>query len=246
VRELVYLSDRKLDQFLPTLRSLWPRPTVTVKTQVVEIGIDSSLNDQKNALKHLAKVIAHIERSARWFLDPGISPGQWVHFEAPLNYLVVDMADRDLVFFVDRNNATADYPTGGATRLVLHCSGAHLRTELSPAKVAAPPGDEIGGSGPGLFSADSVQLLLRTLHAQRTPTAEHLPPEEVFQHLPKATSRLLHAIDARIFPETAAWMAGYARVTASFALPADDSREPVRYIIASPLYIEYATPPGIR
>lgn len=248
MRELVYLSDRKLEQFLPTLRSFWPRPKINVKAELVEISLDPALDAEKNRLKQLARVIAHIEKSARWFLDPPATAGQWVHFEAPLNYLVVNRDNGDQVFFVDRSFATTDYPTGGTTRLILHCSGAHLRTENRPLRLAAPPGDNVtidDGSGAGVFTADNIELLLRTLSTQRQPSdQDHRPPPAAWvEHLPTATTKLLHAIDARLYPETAAWMAGYARITASFAVPTSPLEGTARYIIASPLYIEYAKPP---
>lgn len=47
---------------------------------------------------------------------------------------------------------------------------------------------------------------------------------------------LLHAIDARTPAGTAAWMRGYARVTA--LLTADDTH--ARCLVASPLTVEYA------
>lgn len=243
MRELVYLSDRKLEQFLPALRSLWPRPKISFRSQLVEFDVAPTQDGQRDRLRHLARVIAHIEKSARWFLDPDVSAGHWVHFEAPLNYLVLNS---ELVFFVDRPTATPDYPAGGAGRLVLHCSSAHLRMETPPTRMSAPQGDPVpvpaSGSGPGILSVDNIQLLLKSLHARNQPADEPRPlPEEHTWYLPAATSRLLRAIDARVHPETAAWMAGYARVTASFDLPA---AAPVRHVIASPLYIEYATPPS--
>lgn len=247
MRELVYLSDRKLEQFLPALRSFWPKPVVNVKTQLVEISVNAALDVEKSKLKHLAQVIAHIEKSARWFLDPQATAGQWVNFEAPLNYLMVNRGDRDLVFFVDRNVATADYPTGGSARLLLHCSSTHLRIGNRLTRVPAPPGESVvmgGGSGPDVFVEDSIKLLLKTLRSQGPPSNENqpLPAVMLASHLPSATTRLLRAIDARLYPETAAWMAGYARITASFAVPSS-FEESVRYILASPLYIEHTIPP---
>jgi hypothetical protein len=87
---------------------------------------------------------------------------------------------------------------------------------------------------------DSVQLLLDDLAPQGRPADEPLPRQDS-RHLPTAVSRLLRAIDARVHLETAAWMAGYARVTADVSTRADRSVEPVRHVIASPLYIEYTT-----
>jgi Family of unknown function (DUF7019) len=245
VRELVYLSDRKLEQFLPTLRSLWPRPKINIKTPPIEVGLEPVSEADKKKLKHLARVIAHLEESARWFLDPGISPGEWAHFEAPLNYLVVESDDRELVFFVDRGKASADYPEGGTDRLILHCSSHHLLVENRPARVPAPSGGGLGldpgASGPGIFGLDAMELLLSRLHDRPGPSDEDYRPlgSGIADNLSRAVNRLVQTIDRRVHPETAAWMAGYARITACCPAPTPGTR----YIIASPLYIEYATPP---
>lgn len=255
MRELVYLSDRKLEQFLPTLRSLWPRPKFGIKTPVVEIAVEPGQDAERGKLKQLARVIAHIERSARWFAAPEAGPGQWVHFEAPLNYLVLDGGPvPGMTLFVDRATPSADYPTAGATRLVLHCSGSHLRIEDRPRKIATPTGQEVAipdpsaayASGSGVFTANTINLLLSTLRSQPAPSdGDVIPPRSgTKQHLPGATAELLRAIDGRVHPETAAWMAGYARITANFTSQANGNARPVRYVIASPLYIEYASPPA--
>jgi hypothetical protein len=251
VRELVYLSDRKLEQFLPTLRSFWPRPKVNLKSPVADVALEPVQDAEKNRIRHLARVIADIEISARWFTDPDVKAGQWIHFEAPLNHLEVDSDGMDIVFFVDPKTATANYPTGGSTRLILHCSGSHLRTRNPPTRVDRPNGEQVrlvqpSGSGPGVFTVDNIQLLLRLLRSQPQPVDNDKPPLPIPPRqlrLPTAVSRLLRAIDSRVFPETAAWMAGYARVTASVAAPGK-RLHPAHYLIASPLYVEYAAPPS--
>lgn len=247
MRELVYLSDRKLEQFLPALRSMWPRPKVNIKTPVVEIGVEPAPEAERSKLKQLARVIAHIERTARWYADPGAAAGQWVHFEAPLNYLVLDGGPvPGMVLFVDRATRSADYPEAGSTRLILHCSSNHLRVEGRPQKVIPPTGLDMEpaaylGSGAAAFTSNNVDLLIGLLRSQ-PPAADGrsvVPDHNTGRHLPGATVDLLRAIDGRTHPETAAWMAGYARVTACFV----GGTRPTRYVIASPLYIEYAPPP---
>jgi hypothetical protein len=245
VRELVYLSDSKLEQFLPELRSFWPRPKVNIKSPILEIGMEPTDDAEKKRLKHLARVLAEIERSARWFTEPDITTGQWVHFEAPVNYLTVNIDHQDVVFFADRGTASKDYPTGGAVRLLLHCSAKHLITGRAPVRVSRPAGELVevydiheSASRGGWFTIDTVEHLLQKLRYYPQPAdtrrAELL---ERTPRLPGAISRLLRAIDGRVFPETAAWMAGYARISANLT---DGDK---RYVVASPLYVEYATPP---
>ncbi|HEV8562267.1 MAG TPA: SAVMC3_10250 family protein [Actinophytocola sp.] len=247
MRELVYLSDSKLEQFLPELRSFWPRPKVNLKLPILEIGMEPAGDAEKKRLKHLARVIAEIERSARWFTEPDIATGQWVHFEAPLNYLTVNTSHQDVAFFVDRGTASKDYPTGGTVRLLLHCSGTHLIMGQAPVKVSRPVGElvkvhsDIPASFPssgGWLTVDNVEHLLQKLRYYPQPAdTRRAEPLERTPRLPVAISRLLLAIDGRVFPETAAWMAGYARISAN--LTDGDNR----YVVASPLYVEYATPP---
>ncbi|SDJ28339.1 hypothetical protein SAMN05192558_11473 [Actinokineospora alba] len=243
MRELVYLSDRKLEQFLPALRSMWPRPKVNIKTPVLEIGVEPTPEAERSKLKQLARVIGHIERTARWYTDPGAVAGQWVHFEAPLNYLVLDGGPvPGMTLFVDR---AGGHPEAGRSRLVLHCSGTHLRIEDRPRTVVPPAGQAVepaphSGSGAGAFTANTIDLLLGVLRAQPPATdgTSVVPAPSAGRHLPAATAELLRTIDGRTHPETAAWMAGYARITANFVGPGS-----VRHVIASPLYIEYALPP---
>ncbi|MBC6448093.1 hypothetical protein GPZ80_13035 [Actinokineospora sp. HBU206404] len=186
----------------------------------------------------MARVIAHIERTARWYDDPAAVAGHWVHFEAPLNYLVLDGGPvPGMTLFVDR----ATQP--GSTRLILHCSSNHLRIEGRAQAVAPPAGHTVetadsGGSGAGAIT-NNIDLLIGLLSAQPSASDGHVvaPNHYAGRHLPGATIDLLRTIDGRTHPETAAWMAGYARVTANFVVGT------TRYVIASPLYIEYAPPP---
>jgi hypothetical protein len=243
VRELIYLSDRKLAQFLPSLRQLQRWPRIAVKTPVVDAFWEPTADDRKQQQRQLERVIAQIELSARWFADPAAGPGQWIQFEAPLNCLVPER-NRGLLFLLDRPAPTPGYPTAGALRLLLHGSAAHLVPTVRPAPVATPTTEvEVDYapdmSGPAPFTVDTVGVLLSLLGEQSSPTTDqHQAPDgRVLRHLPDAVAALIAAMDARVYPETAAWMTGYARVTVTLA-------DPTRCVIATPLYIEYTTPPS--
>ncbi|MFP1624025.1 SAVMC3_10250 family protein [Streptomyces sp. 5K101] len=100
----MYLSDRKLRQFVPEHGRNWIgrrltafRATTPVGEFELEAAADSDSTGQK--LKHLASVIRHVEEQALWFQDPDVRAGQWVYFEAPLNIFVVDIAP-DTVLFI--------------------------------------------------------------------------------------------------------------------------------------------------
>jgi len=68
------------------------------------------------------------------------------------------------------------------------------------------------------------------------------------RQLPGGTELLLRALDSQLRPETATWMAGYARVTADMSHMIHPRkrkrRKPVRYVVASPLYVEYTSSPA--
>src|SRR5215831_8261605 len=89
MHEVIYLSDAKLERFLPRLRSLWPRPKIGVRPPFGSLDLDLAPDAKKARLQHLKKVVDEIGLDAKWFTDPNAQPGQWVQFEAPLNYVIL-------------------------------------------------------------------------------------------------------------------------------------------------------------
>lgn len=85
MRELVYLSEAKLSQFLPEKPPWWSRlgrnAKLEVSAPVGKAGLDIGEPATKPTEARLAAVIAEIEKSAKWFDDPVVRPGEWVHFE---------------------------------------------------------------------------------------------------------------------------------------------------------------------
>ncbi|MET9544228.1 SAVMC3_10250 family protein [Streptomyces sp. NPDC006627] len=254
MRELVYLSDGKLEQFLPTLRSTWRRPKVTLSSPFGGAEFDLAPEAERARLKHLERVTREIEASAKWFADDDISPGSWVAFEAPLNYVVLGGRFANLLMFTDIKNRTADYPTGGRIRLLMHGSARHLLTSRRPPEVEPPNevdlpvyGDR--GSDHELWVemlVNSHDLLLETLRPEGvevSPSSGYVRSRRQ-EVLGDAVRSLINALDAKVHPETAATLIGYARVTAclDFHQQLAPRAEYVRhaYVIASPLYVEYA------
>jgi hypothetical protein len=92
---------------------------------------------------------------------------------------------------------------------------------------------------------DSITLLLNEMGRQADAASGEYrkPAQHARPHLPTAAARLLRAVDSRMFVDLAAWMAGYARVTTAFT---DGSGKRVRYVVATPLYVEYVPPPVIE
>jgi hypothetical protein len=129
MRELVYLSKRKLATFHPELPAARADPP--------------SLDD---VLAYLTETPGKL----RWYAEDGLRPGQWIQFEALLSWEVMDLEDaRPVVFFAE--------PDVTATpRLVLHGSPRHLLEEPEapqeqptsqavrrvPYRLADPDGDQ--------------------------------------------------------------------------------------------------------
>lgn len=123
VRELVYLSKRKLRQFdLGWWRDLRARVKATIKPPGIELTVETDV--RRSDLAVLDAVIAALERSDRapvWFTED-VQPGQWVRFEAPMSYTTIGTA----IVFLDVDEQSQAYPSGGQVRLMLHGSAVHL------------------------------------------------------------------------------------------------------------------------
>lgn len=219
---MIYLSDRKLSQFLPGLRSAWPRQRVSFSTPFGGMDVDPSAGPDLRG-KHLTRVVRHVEESARWYTEEGLRPGQWVAFEAALNYFVLDTVDPSMVLF-------ADTPSGDPTvRLLLHGSVEHLITTVWPRVTDAA--QESGELVQNLLGsqASAPGALLTALSDGLGTGADGQRPSLV-----TALRGLLDRIDAQTHAETAADLRGYARVTTGFT-----SGDGTGLIVASPLYVEY-------
>jgi hypothetical protein len=266
VRELVYLSESKMEQFIPDLSSLWPKPRITIKTPFAGLDLDMSSTRKKSQLKHLKLIVKQIERSARWFGDQYLCAGEWAAFEAPLNYLTMKCGESvQVLFFVDPARPVDNYASGG-TRLLLHGSPGNLIDSHTIGLTAPQPDGEqstlrfssdpaaYGSSHPKTlgYVANNVGALMGSFsRISATATSPHQRDCEAVVHwLPKATAQILSAIDGQVYPETAAWMKGYARITAiltaqpaSFEDEVPQDNRATRYIVATPLYVERSSPP---
>jgi hypothetical protein len=100
VRELVYLSKRKLRKFdLGWWRDLRARVKATIKPPGIEFTVETDI--RRSDLSALDTVIVAPERSDRapvWFTE-NVQPGQWVHFEAPMSYTTIGNASAELDHF---------------------------------------------------------------------------------------------------------------------------------------------------
>jgi hypothetical protein len=267
MRELVYLSESKMEQFIPDLRSLWPKPRITIKTPFAGLDLDLSSTRKKSQVKHLKLIVKQIERSARWLGDQYLCPGEWAAFEAPLNYLIMRCGESvQVLFFVDPAQPVDNYASGGTTRLLLHGSPGNL-LDSHTIRLTAPQSDgeestlkfsrdpaAYGCSHPETlgYVANNVGTLMGSFsRISATATNPDQRNSEGMVHwLPRATTQILSAIDAQVYSETAVWMKGYARITAiltdqpvSLEHGTSQANCSTRYIIATPLYVERSRPP---
>ncbi|MEV6702485.1 SAVMC3_10250 family protein [Streptomyces sp. NPDC051453] len=270
MRELVYLSDSKLQQFVPDERRgrIGRRlSALRVTTPVGGLELESAgvPDTERHRQRHLALVVRHIEERALWFQDGTARSGSWVYFEAPLNLL--STPDDDTVLFVDPEpGAVEEYDQSDGSRLLLHGSAGHLcstnalpvealRTNDTATSRSAQPRLVIKGSGPAIPAG---VLKDPALSSSRAPTAEApdappLPPDHLSavagaerllerpQPRPEwGTHLLLDTLQPYNSPWTASWMRGYARVTARVPLSAREGLH-TTCVIATPLYVERAS-----
>lgn len=237
MRELIYLSEHKLQQFMTNKSPSW-RGRVRVEGDIkipgiggVKVGPADPAQD-KHTGSDLEKVIKSLESSGRaagWFADEESQPGQWVYFEAPLSYMVIGGS----VIFLDLGKPTDSYPTGGVVRLMLHGSRIHLTGSTSVQEI---PMRAIGRSRFYAMMRDLDRYLTaeeEELDASTTPATEG-------ESLSYKLYRIITILDRSMeLDHTAAWMAGYARITA--ILP---STPGIGLVIATPLYVEYIAEPN--
>ncbi|WP_369126873.1 SAVMC3_10250 family protein [Amycolatopsis vastitatis] len=160
--------------------------------------------------------------------------GDWVFFEACLNYTISTFLDDDspersgldmLLFW--------DIPVseGRSNRLLLHGSPEHLLGYDS----IDPP-----AQGAWLIGGRSSALGFRSFIEQ---SQRNQVDSQKLEPYIMRLARLLERMDDRVPVEFATWMTGYARVTANFQSEA--SVRPGQVLLASPLYIELAGSPGL-
>jgi uncharacterized protein DUF7019 len=191
VRELVYLSERKLRQFQAPRRRRFSIREIGVPN-IVQVGVD------QQTISHLDAVVDHLQGMARWY-EEKVQVGQWVHFEARLAQQVVVSQEsglRVLLFAEPPGHA-------GTRRLVLHGAPDHLldhATEPNPADWDDPHGS----------SGAVVRPLMRHLATAldgKTSRADYR--DDLVD--------LTRFLDRELDPHTAAWLGGYARVTVNTA-----------------------------
>ncbi|MET7484384.1 SAVMC3_10250 family protein [Streptomyces sp. NPDC005538] len=237
MREVVYLSVGKLQQFLPTSRRVSRVGALRLTTPLGGVDLDAPApDDARSRLRHLQQVDNYLSTVARWFGEPGVRPGQWVRFEAPLRCVTLKGEYQHLVLFADPSpSEEPEYERTTGFRLLMHGSVRHLVGQ-APVPVAGPLLEELGGGADsaGTMFMTNAGHVVRTLAEESGQTAAASSADASPDR--NGVHDLLQAIDKRTPAGTAAWMRGYARVTA--LLPASNAY--AQCLVASPLAVEYA------
>ncbi|MFI7114556.1 SAVMC3_10250 family protein [Nonomuraea sp. NPDC050227] len=265
MRELVYVSERKLRQFSPrrSASGWWERITGLAIKGPFGLGEASVSLANGTSVRHLnlAQVIRYIERAHRplaSYLDEALEPGQWIKFEARLSYKFRRWEDgygqsRAMLFFWEPT--PHDSPT--VTRLLLHGSPAHL---VGAADVPETSFSFSHGPAFAEWLATIAEKENETIRKRINNKTVNLPPfiepakyagqtlrdldlglpiqrtpGEILQHELKRNEPTERFVDT-LASQMAGWMAGYAQVTAVLHL--DSKFDTSQLVVASPLFVE--------
>ncbi|MFF7927389.1 SAVMC3_10250 family protein [Streptomyces mirabilis] len=236
IREFVYLSDAKLQQFSQPRRFVLPG-AVRLTTPAVGVDVDAPAADsERDRMRRLEKLDKYLGERAEWFAEPGLRPGRWVWFEAPLRCVTLQGEYRHMVLFADpAPGEDPHYEQETGCRLLLHGSARHL-VGYTPVAVEGPALEGIdGGSSIGTTFLTTAGQAVRALSLEHDPVADGVMPPPTNLN-GSGVRDLMNAVDARHGQAPGAWMCGLARVTVE--LPATESA--ARCLVASPLSVEYA------
>lgn len=244
VREVVYLSEGKLNEFLPEPRRALPAVKLHAGVSLAGINVETpASNSVQDLRRHLKRVEKAMARHTPRHTESELAPGRWVRFEAALDWVTLRGRYQDLVLFVDRapDRARPD-PAGATRRVLLHGSARHLLGR-PPVQVDGPAltGLDGGGHSAGTAFVTNAGHAVSALAGASDP----LEPESGADGEPHPSRPLLHragirdllaALDAeRTEVSTSAVMTGYARVSALLPETATEAS----CLVASPLIVEY-------
>lgn len=227
MREVVYLSTGKLNEFVPEPRRALPAVKLHAGGSFAGVDLASPAPDSVREMRrHLARVEKRMGRDTPWYTEPGLAPGRWVRFEAALDWVTLRGSGQDLVLFVDPVDSSG---SGFQRRLLLHGSARHLR--------GGPPVQVDGPALTGLEGGHSAGTVFVTQAGHVVSALTPDSPEATSGPLSRTGVRdLLAALDAqRPTVSTAARVTGLARVSALLPAAGGDGG----CLVASPLIVEY-------
>jgi hypothetical protein len=227
VRELVYLSQAKLQQFRkPTSKrdglsggvkltaGLTGLPAVEANVDYDPVAAAAGTT----ATLDQAEEFIRSKWPVRWWAEEELEPGEWIQFETKLAYGVLTSpvnASRQILFFWGRDD------TDDSIQLLLHGSPRHLVHTHGEVPAGAVDASMVAG----LFSyLDGVDRGEMEAGATRRPGAR--------------VARIVRELRYIAPDETAGWLSGLARVT--FSAPGTSGQ---RLVVASPLVVEHVPAP---
>lgn len=90
MRELLYLSNKKLATFLPDRPSLSVQGAGSAGVGPISVTIDVSTASpagfDEATMKTFRRVVGHLEREAGYFTSPDLEAGQWIFFDVKMGY----------------------------------------------------------------------------------------------------------------------------------------------------------------
>lgn len=192
MRELIYLSDPKLRQFVDVRRSggwrgILKKLSGSIKVPLIEGNLEVTFETPSALPSNLERVYANILNRAKWYEDISVEPGNWVLFEAKLRCMT-GRSDRDtspVVVFFECARPGAQF----GRRLVLHGSARNLKRNKLQLKESKK---DIEASNPdrfatvlSIFSRPSAQFFFsRGCTEERTVSkflAQHNQPIDYFR-----------------------------------------------------------------
>jgi hypothetical protein len=224
MRELVYLSTRKLNGF-HQMGSSFTAATAEIGLQApgvsARFGVAPATGEPQAERRKLEKVIRHIDKRAAPWTDPNLAPGSWVRFDLPMGFSVFSefTGHHPVVLFA----GTAELD-GRELRLLLSGSPVHLLG-------ADFPKDNYWASQ-GRY-LDRLAVLIRDYDEIREDGDDDVR-DRLADMQPTTGQELLHAYAAaaRQSPQRArARLSGHARVL--LRLPEHD------LLAATPLYVQF-------
>jgi hypothetical protein len=245
MRELVYVSDRKLDQFLlgKPRRRWWNKVDFEGETSLgpfgrVKISRATSVGRVHTpTLDEVIDALNQSDRAPRWYENEKITAGDWIHFEAKLNYRLLDHERfESVVLFLD----VQPLRHGGAD----HLRGRTLEAWAPELKEYVHRSEEsiFEKIAESHWFRDRVRALSEQLHHnsidfEPSPVAANT---KRYGWSSDIMWSIVWSLDTQMIPATAAWMTGYARVT---AIVNGQGWDNARIVVASPLYVEYCSAP---
>ncbi|HEV7649915.1 MAG TPA: SAVMC3_10250 family protein [Actinophytocola sp.] len=218
MRELLYLSERKLAAFHPEPRRRRPGLRGELGMPgVAKVGADlPAAQVERPGLDEVLAYLTGTPGKLRWYTEDDLPPGQWVQFEVRLGSVTLYEPSVRAVLFTDLGG---DEPG----TLLLHGSPEHLTGEVHV------PSQRVRGASRATFVR---QLLGELMHADGGAELEPHRPG----YYAVGMDQLSRYLRRNVEPRATTWLGGVARVTLDTA--------DLGIVVASPLFVEFVSAPA--